>query len=309
MSSRKQRARAQVEADLNPTVKVAKKVQAALSNVDAEQIVFRTGQISLLYALILPGSTFGPIANMLSFLGLFIPGLLRQKWFFSVFAGVVFFNFVIGSVWSADNHNWLQWYWFVALALVNYARDSQWALALSARLLVGGTFTFATAWKILSHDFPNGSFFEFAGGTENRMAESLNVLGFKVAEDYNANIDSIKSWVSGFEAPVGFELLGADMISGFWPIMAAMTILIEGAIAILYLAPLRKTISWLRDAVMVSFCFATYLLLPVGGFGMLLVAMGFAASDLEMKRRTWVYGITMSFIILMVQRTTLIPRL
>jgi hypothetical protein len=309
MSSRKQRARAQVEAELNPATKTVKKIQTALSGVDAEQILFRTGQISLLYALVLPGSTFGPIANVLSFLGLLIPGLLRQKWFFSVFAGIVLFNFIIGAVWSADNHNWLQWYWFVALALVNYARDSQWALALSSRLLIGGTFTLATSWKILAHDFPNGSFFEFAGGTENRMAESLNVIGFNVKSDYNANIDSIKALASGFEAPAAFELVGADMISGFWPIMAAMTILIEGAIAILYLAPLRKTISWLRDAVMVSFCFATYLLLPVGGFGMLLVAMGFAASDLEMKRRTWVYGITMSFVMLMVQRTTLIPRL
>ena len=246
---------------------------------------------------------------MLSFLGLFVPGMLRQKWFFSVFAGVVFLNFMIGSVWSADNHNWLQWYWFVALALVNYARDSQKALALSARLLVGGTFAFATGWKIFSHDFANGSFFEFAGGTENRMAESLNVMGFNIAQDYKQNIDSIKSWTIGFDAPQGFELVGADLISGFWPIMAAMAIVIEGAMAIVYLAPLRKRLSWLRDTTMVSFCFATYLLLPVGGFGMLLVAMGFAASDLEMKRRSWVYGITMSFILLMISRTTLIPKL
>jgi hypothetical protein len=140
------------------------------------------------------------------------------------------------------------------------------------------------------------------------MAQSLNVIGFKIVDDYKENIASIKEWTSGFDVPIGFELIGADMISGFWPIMAAMTIVIEGAIAVVYLAPLRKTISWLRDATMVAFCFATYLILPVGGFGMLLVAMGFAASDLEIKRRTWIYGITMSFIVVMVARTTFIEK-
>ena len=307
MSSRKQRARAQglQVQEQTPT----SHIKSMLSNVDGELILFRTGQMTLLYSMLLPGSTFGVVASILSFLGLFIPGMLRQKWFFAVFAGVAIVNFMIDSVWSADNHNWLQWYWLLALALANFARDSQRALALSARLLVGFTFLFATAWKILSHDFPSGAFFEFASLTETRLAETLDAAGFKVINDFKQGSAAIKDLTQGIDPPVAFELVNADLISGFWPIMAFATILIEGSIAVLYLAPLARRLTWLRDALMVSFCFATYLMLPVGGFGMLLTVMGFAASDMEIKRRTWIYGGTLAFIILMVNRSSFMTNL
>lgn len=303
MSSRKQRARAQGLQDLDPQSAVAK-VKSTLSEIDAETVLYRTGQMTLLYAMLLPGSTFGVVASVMGFLGLFIPGLLRQKWFFSVFAAVAIFNFFIGSIWSADNHNWLQWYWLLALALANYAIDSQRVLATSARLLIGMTFLFATAWKILSQDFPSGAFFEFASMTETRLAESLDAVGFNVTAAFTENRNAVSALSKGFTPPEAFELINADMVSGFWPIMAFATILIEGAIAVVYLAPLAKRISWLRDAIMVGFCFATYLMLPVGGFGMLLTVMGFASSDLEIKRRTWIYGGTLAFILFMVNRSS-----
>lgn len=307
MSSRKQRARAQGQQVQDQTP--VSRIKSKMSEIDSEAVLFRTGQMTLLYAMLLPGSTFGVIASILSFLGLFIPGLLRQKWFFAVFAGVAIFNFMIDAIWSADNHNWLQWYWLVALALANFARDSQRVLALSARLLIGLTFLFATAWKILSNDFPSGAFFEFASLTETRLAESLNAVGFDVMTDFKQSNAALKSLTQGFDPPAAFELVNADLISGFWPFMAFVTILVEGAIAVVYLAPLAKRISWLRDVIMVGFCFTTYLMLPVGGFGMLLTVMGFATSDLEIKRRTWIYGGTLAFIILMVNRASYMTNL
>ena len=89
--------------------------------------------------------------------------------------------------------------------------------------------------------------------------------------------------------------------------MAFVTIVVEGAIAVVYLAPLAKRLSWIRDAIMVGFCVVTYVMLPVGGFGMLLTVMGFASSDLEVKRRTWIYGSTLAFILLMVNRAAYMP--
>jgi hypothetical protein len=286
---------------------VASKIKVKVSELDAETILYRTGQMTLLYAMLLPGSTFGVVASIMGFLGLFIPGMLRQKWFFAVYAGVAIFNFFIDSIWAADNHNWLQWYWLVALALANFARDSQRVLALSARLLVGFTFLFATTWKILSHDFPSGAFFEFASLTETRLAESLQAVGFDVVTDFKNGTNAIKALTQGFDPPASFELVNADLLSGFWPVMAFVTIVVEGAIAVVYLAPLAKRISWIRDAIMVGFCVVTYVMLPVGGFGMLLTVMGFASSDLEVKRRTWIYGSTLAFILLMVNRAAYMP--
>ena len=57
---------------------------------------------------------------------------------------------------------------------------------------------------------------------------------------------------------------------------AYATILIEGSIAVAFLAALRKPGSEIADWLLISFNVATYTLTPVIGFGFVLTVMGFA---------------------------------
>jgi hypothetical protein len=89
-------------------------------------------------------------------------------------------------------------------------------------------------------------------------------------------------------------------------LLTIATIIIEASIAIVYLVPLAKRFTWWRDAVMTAFAVGTYVLVPVVGFGHLLCILGFTASDLEIKKRTWLYGGLTVFISAMTQRETVL---
>jgi hypothetical protein len=57
------------------------------------------------------------------------------------------------------------------------------------------------------------------------------------------------------------------------------TVLLEGVVALAFLAPPALGIGRLRDAALLVFCAGTYALAPVAGFGWLLLAMGAAQSQ------------------------------
>ena len=65
-----------------------------------------------------------------------------------------------------------------------------------------------------------------------------------------------------------------------------MTLALEGVIAVAFLAPLRGSWRQLRDLTLLMFVVLTYAIVPVAGFGLLLVVMSLAQSDLPERGRT-----------------------
>ena len=76
--------------------------------------------------------------------------------------------------------------------------------------------------------------------------------------------------------------------------MAVWTIVIEGAIAVLFLAPARWIKSQLRNGSLLVFTITTYLVVPVVGFGLLFATMGIAQTHARESRTRAAYlGISM----------------
>ncbi len=63
----------------------------------------------------------------------------------------------------------------------------------------------------------------------------------------------------------------------------ALTALIESALAVAFLWPGRGALAALRDPLLLVFCAGTYALVPVPGFGWLLLAIGIAQCPAERR--------------------------
>ena len=67
-------------------------------------------------------------------------------------------------------------------------------------------------------------------------------------------------------------------------------ILIESAVAVAFLVPLRRRWEGLRPATLIAFAAATYLVVPVGGFGTLLLVLGSAQTSSDRLRVAYLWG-------------------
>ena len=74
------------------------------------------------------------------------------------------------------------------------------------------------------------------------------------------------------------------MLAGIGVALAWITVIVEGALAIGFLWPGRSTWLGFRDWLLVAFCYGTYAIAPVAGFGALLAILGLAQCPVE---RVW----------------------
>lgn len=297
MSSRRQRARDVVTEKTKPVVE-------HFSNALEDPTFKFASLMTMSMALLAPTSSFGPATTAIALAGILL-GVYNQRWYWPTYFVFALSKFVSSAIFSYDNHEWLLLYWLLALSIFVVARASITQLKLTARLLIGFTFVFATAWKIFSVDFRTGAFFEFASNTEDRLTGILRILGLSESGTRNSNLDAIFGWQYALQ-PTEFTLTTNESLTWFWMMLTIATIIIEASIAIVYLVPLAQRYTWWRDAVLTGFAIGTYVLVPVVGFGNLLCILGFTASDLEMKKRTWLYGGLTVFIAAMTLRDTVL---
>src|SRR5262245_14685477 len=71
--------------------------------------------------------------------------------------------------------------------------------------------------------------------------------------------------------------------------MTWWTVILEGAIAVVFLWPVKQRLSTLRDALLLTFCATIYAVVPVEGFGWLLIALGVAQCDPSRRRTRFLY--------------------
>jgi hypothetical protein len=180
----------------------------------------------------------------------------------------------------ADNHIYLLAYWALAIALSLRAPDISLALSTTSRWLLGLAFAFAVLWKVLlSPDFLDGRFFRVTLLTDPRFAEAAMLIGGLSDKDLEANRRALAPLPDGAElaeppAVIEPARLRALAVVSTWGI-----VLLEAGVAVMMLAAPGAMASWLRHALLLTFCLVTYAFAPVAGFGWLLLVMGAAQTD------------------------------
>lgn len=243
--------------------------------------------ITLVFSLT-NGSTFPPYTKILALAGILLFAVFNSKWLWPSMFVIALITFLSGSIWTYDNHEWAIMYWFFALALYAFVKNDA-LLQNTARYLIGFIFLFATAWKIAAEDFRTFAFFEFTGNTEPRFTQIMIPFGL-MPPTVNQNNRAIDRWQDPEWGLQGFTLITGEALETFWMLLTLATYAVEGGLAILFLLPLAKRLTWMRDVALAAFFIGTYVMVPVSGFGNLLAIMGFAASNLDLRKRAYLYG-------------------
>ena len=197
---------------------------------------------------------------------------------------------------SLDNHVILTTWWALAIGVSLLDNEPERALALNARLLIGLAFLFATVWKVISGEFLDGAFFHYSLLLDDRfqyLAEGIGGLSNDTYLRNHGTVGALRS-ASGEGA---VDLASTDGIRAMSAVLTWWTVAIEASIAAAFLVPARRMLwAHARHASLLLFAFTTYLAVPVGGFGALLMVMGLAQCDHGPgAREHWVAG----FILLM----------
>jgi hypothetical protein len=169
------------------------------------------------------------------------------------------------------------------------ATDPAATLAASARYLIGSLFALAAGWKLLSGEFIDGSFFRYSLLFDERFETVANLIGGTSDTAHDANIDQVSALLS--DAGQGTVALREGprnelvaQVFTWWGVV------IESAVAVTFLLPLRSRWGWARHAALIGFAATTYVVVPIGGFGTLLLVLGAAMVTTSQARSAYLVG-------------------
>lgn len=175
-----------------------------------------------------------------------------------------------------DDHVVVTTYWALALGLGLRTSEPERFFAHNARLLLGLVFAFAAFWKLYSADFRSSTFFHYTLLIDDRFRWFAVHVGGLSPEAYAHNHvleQQLRDPTSGQSVAT---LADTSRIPVLAAVMSWWGAASEAAMGAVFLAPLREGRAWLRHAVLFAFCATTYAIVPVGGFGVLLLTLGLA---------------------------------
>ena len=234
----------------------------------------RIANLTLLVFLFSPGDYWYERVTSIGLVAVafLYPPLKRSSvyWFFWFAFTMVARNYINWP--TSDNHIYLLACWCLTLGCSLLAADQERVLKLNAQWFVGLVFGFATLWKAISAEYLNGSVFQYLLTMDLRFFEIAHFLG-----DYSAQMaihnrdarDQIWSFVDVVRFRGAPDFLVAQCLT-WW------TLLIEAAIAILFLAPNRYRLEKWRHLVLQLFILLTYPTTNVVGFAWILIILGLA---------------------------------
>ena len=210
---------------------------------------------------------------------LFARSLTKNRWMWTAVALIS-----AGSTYShwfgQDNHKFLMTYWTLACCLAVCSKDTARVLALNGRLLVALAFSFAVFWKVFSGEFLNGKYFEYVFLIDARL-EALARLGAGVPRaDLNFDRELVRLMQTFPSETLEGTIRHTPRLPLVASVMAWMTVLIEGAVAVAFWLRFRIANLDVHNWLLMAFCITTYSLAPVIAFGFLLVTMGLAQCNL-----------------------------
>lgn len=194
-----------------------------------------------------------------------------------------------------DNHVWLTIAWALAVGLCLLTREPDRATKVDGRWLVAIIFGIGALWKLGSGDFRSGSFFHHALLTDDRFATLASWVGGVPAGELGPTNAEVAGLVAAPEVPVGLET--TDRLRGMAWVFTVWGALIEVIIAVLWMFPLGSRLLWLRHAALLAFVATTYLVVPVGGFGCLLMVLGLSQVRGEHRMRRVYLGMFLALLI------------
>ena len=193
-----------------------------------------------------------------------------------------------------EDHIFFGVYWFAAIGLAMWGCQQREVLARSARVLIGLSFGFAFAWKIMVPQFYDASLFHYKLLYDYRfrqlVTEPLGQLP-QVATD--KNIQSIRDLHASVSQPTVVPIEVPARVTLLAGAMTTWTIAIEGILAALFLLPATRLTNAWRDISLIFFMISTYIVVPVLGFATIFTAMGFAQDQSKNGRIRLAYGVTL----------------
>lgn len=161
----------------------------------------------------------------------------------------------------------------IAIHLKQAGKDWRSYLGWTARIMLGLVFLFATLGKLVANEFLDGSFMEF------------NLLYLKDFWTISEHFVTDKTDLAKNRQLVELLQVTADPNHAFYRLMSDgsiekiallfsyWTILIELAIAVLFILPSRYSASKWRDTILIIFLLTTYPFLPVLGFARSIILL------------------------------------
>ena len=217
-----------------------------------------------------------PFVLALAVAGLVAPGVAASALFWAALAALAALRVALDWPMS-DNHGYLLAIWCCALAVACADPRPRAVLARNARLLIGIAFALATVQKAFAPDYLDDTFFRWAFAVDGRFEDLGRLLG-RGADD----LDRTRAWLDaapGEPPPEGAAFVETRALRRAATVFTWATLLLEGAVALAFLAPRASSLARLRDAALLLFCAGTYAIAPVAGFGWILLSMGVAQSD------------------------------
>jgi len=201
----------------------------------------------------------------------------------------VFVAIRIVAVWPlSDNHIYLLAYWCLGIGLALSGATPAATLAASSRWLLGGAFAMAVLWKaVLSPDYVDGRFFRVALLTDVRFADASLVFGGLSREQMAQNRAFLEPLPAGAELLDPPAFVEPPRLRAFAAVATWGGLILEGLIALTCLLPPKGRLDLARHGLLLAFCFTTYALAPVAGFGWLISTMGLAQCR---PRQSWLRG-------------------
>lgn len=195
-----------------------------------------------------------------------------------------------------DNHKFVICYWCFAVGIGLQLTKSEVAIAWSGRILVGLVFGVATFWKATSWGYIDGSTFEYLLITDERFFAIAHSLGGLTAEMFEGNRQILTQdvvqpmqYAPTLKYTPSFDLNTTPAIPTIAAVLTWWTILVEAALAVLFLIDRGEKWEKWRHGVLLFFIFTTYPPTSVIKFGWILVIMALATVPDEWRKTRAAY--------------------
>lgn len=226
--------------------------------------------------------------SILTMAALLFPRLRANRWLW--FAIACFLLSGAFVAWTrADNHKYLIAYWTLAVALAAGAHHPDHQVALSARLLIGLTFTFAIGWKLITPDFSTGEFFHYSLLFDGRFSTKVVALGGLEQGAADVNRLAREALTSPTSVLESTQLATNSTIVALAGLLTTWTLVIEAIVAVAFLCSPSWRIARVRDGALLVFTLTAYAVAPVLGFASVLTAMGFVQCERDRVRTRSAY--------------------